>query len=166
MSATSEDVYRALQSIDATLKLMAEHSGALRAEPSRASSGAGGAPAIASDADLDSKHGNPEVRTKDPRDWTGDSMRGKRFSECPPVYLDLYAPFLDWMSESSRSQSEDSATTSDDKAKATSTARYKHLDANRARGWAARLRAGWKAPATTGFASDVSDPVDVDSIPF
>lgn len=77
-------------------------------------------------------HGDPIVRQKPPRDWTGDDMKGRHFSECPPDYLDLLAERFDYFA----SKEED-----DTKQK------YNLLDARRARAWAARIRGGWKAPA-------------------
>ena len=77
--------------------------------------------------DLDGPHGNPVVKAKDPRDWSGEPMRGRTFSECPAAYLDLVADRLEYF-----------ASTEEDAAKK----KYKLLDAARARGWAARKRAG------------------------
>lgn len=85
--------------------------------------------------DLDSQHGDPVVKAKDPRDWAGDSMQARKFSECPPEYLDLLAARYDYFAERE----------ADAKKK-----KYNQLDAARARGWAARLRNGWTAPAMTG----------------
>src|SRR5262245_48384247 len=45
---------------------------------------------IASDADLDSARGDPEVRFI-PKRWSGADMKGKRFSECEPEFLDMLA---------------------------------------------------------------------------
>ncbi len=91
---------------------------------------AGGAPATASSprVDIDSAHGNPLIKAKDPRDWSGPPMTGKRFSECPPEYLDLLAERLDYFAG---------------KEPDAKKANYNRLDAARARGWAARLRSGW-----------------------
>jgi hypothetical protein len=69
---------------------------------------------VASDADLDGQWGDPEIR-KDPPRWQGTSYAGRRYSQTEPAYLDNLADFYAW--------------------KAT-------RDAARARGWAARLRAG------------------------
>lgn len=80
---------------------------------------------------LDGPHGDPDVRQKDPRDWAGDTMKGKRFSECPADYLDLLAERYDYFA----------GRETDEK-----KAGYNRLDAQRARGWAARLRGGWVAP--------------------
>lgn len=77
---------------------------------------------------LDGPHGDPIVKAKDPRDWSGGPMSGKRFSECPAAYLDLVADRLDYF-----------ASKEEDPTKK----RYNELDAKRARGWAARLRAGY-----------------------
>lgn len=87
--------------------------------------------------DLDGKYGDPEVRAKDPRDWTGEPMKGRRFSECPAEYLDLLAARFEFF-----------AGREPDAKKAN----YNRLDAGRARGWAARKRNGWK-PAATGTES-------------
>jgi hypothetical protein len=78
---------------------------------------------------LDGPHGDPEVRQKDPRDWSGPSMKGKRFSECPADYLDLLAERYDYFAGNEQDEKK---------------AGYNRLDAKRARGWAARLRGGWK----------------------
>jgi hypothetical protein len=85
--------------------------------------------------DLDGKYGDPEVRAKDPRDWTGEPMKGRRFSECPPEYLDMLASRFDFFA----------GRETDEK-----KARYNRLDAGRARGWAARKRNGWKGAADGG----------------
>lgn len=86
---------------------------------------------VVNDAVCNGPHGDPIIKAKDPRDWTDATMQGKRFSECPPAYLDLLADRYDYF-----------ATKDDDATKQ----RYAKLDAQRARGWAARLRAGWTAP--------------------
>jgi hypothetical protein len=91
-----------------------------RRQQSRPASGNG--PAIASDRDLDGPHGDPEVRF-DPRDWTGVSCKGRRFSACPAAFLDVLAGVLDAFADGE----------SDPK-----KAKYKRLDAARARGWARR----------------------------
>jgi hypothetical protein len=83
---------------------------------------------VASDDDLDSKHGNPEVR-KDPGRWRGESMAGRRFSDCPPEYLDVLASLFDWRAEQ-------------DEKKGDARSKWARLDAARARGWARRLRGG------------------------
>ncbi len=108
----------ALKSIDATLKELLVLSKSKRAAQT---------PTV----DLDGAHGNPEIKAKDPRNWSGDTMRGKRFSECQPEYLRLLADRYDYF-----------ATQETDAKKAN----YNRLDAARARGWAARLENGWTAP--------------------
>ncbi len=98
------------------------------------------APAV-NDRVCDGPHGDPVIKAKCPRDWTGEPMTGRRFSACPPEYLDLLADRYDYFAGK-----EEDAT----------KRRYNDLDANRARGWAARLRAGWTSPTPDagGFASD------------
>lgn len=84
---------------------------------------------IAPDADLDGAYGDPIAKAKDPKDWTGETIggTGRRFSECPPEYLDMLAARFDYFA----------GRETDEK-----KARYCRLDARRARGWAARIRAG------------------------
>lgn len=153
--ATAADVIATLRSIDSSLKLLVKHFG-IGAQSMAATQGV--VPAVASDADLDGKYGNPEVKAKPPRDWTGDDPKGKRFSECPAAYLDLVASRLDYFAEQNAA-SEDEAERK--------KARYNRLDASRARGWAARIRGGYVAPAQDeGFPSDASAPLTSDQVPF
>lgn len=104
------------------------------------------AQATASDADLDGQYGNPEVK-KDPPRWSGDSHIGKRYSECTPAYLDEMAGFQAWTAGKDDAKA---AAASDEAAKkqAEKNAWYARQRAGYARGWAARLRAGWKPPAS------------------
>lgn len=97
------------------------------------------APAPAPPVSLDGPHGDPIVKTKDPRDWTGDTMTGRTFSQCPPAYLDLLASRYDYFAEKE----------TDEKKR-----RYNTLDAARARGWAARIRAGYQPPAAEAAESE------------
>lgn len=90
---------------------------------------------VADDAELDSKYGNPDVR-KDPPRWKGASQVGKRFSDCPPEFLDEFASFCDW-----KAGKDDEKNTDDGR----KYAGYARKDAARARGWAARIRNGWQA---------------------
>lgn len=97
------------------------------------------------DSLLNGLHGDPVIRAKDPRDWTGELMTGRRFSECPPDYLDLLADRYEFFA--SREE--------DEKKKG-----YNLTDAKRARGWAARLRAGWTAPVTEPMRAPVDEQGD------
>ena len=97
------------------------------------------APDVAPDALLSGTHGDPIVRAKDPNDWTGDSMKGRQFSECPPAYLDMLADRFDYFA----------GRETDEK-----KAGYNRLDARRARGWAARIRGGWTAPQQSRVADE------------
>ncbi len=118
-----------LKSIDASLK-------ALVARQAPASGAPASVPTVASDRDLDSQWGDPVVKAKDPRDWTGAPQQGKKFSECPAEYLDMVADRLDYFT------SQNAGATEEDQKKL----KYQKLDAARARGWAARIRAGKVAP--------------------
>lgn len=124
------EILETLKSIDASLKVLV---GISRAGKPDATAGG-----TASDRDLDGPYGDPEVKARDPRDWTGPTMKGRRFSECPPEYLDMVAERLDYFSLTNKGETEE------DQKKL----KFNKLDAARARGWAKRLRAGWK-PATS-----------------
>lgn len=123
-----------------------------------ASSGQG---AIAPDRDLDGKWGDPEVKAKDPRDWTGPTMKGRRFSECPPEYLDLVADRLEYFAEQAEAEGK---TTSNGKP----VAPFNRADAARARGWAKRIRTGEHIQSTppTDSAWGENEAPSADDIPF
>ena len=125
---------------------------------------------IADDRDLDSQWGDEEVRVS-PRDWTGEPMKGRRMSECPPAFLDMLADTLDYFA---RKNEASNALTTSGKPKAV----YDRKGAARARGWAARMRGGWQragfdvggpsddsydAPASFAGGSDTEAP---DDLPF
>lgn len=116
-----EKMLALLTSIDASLKQIVQ----LQAK--------GSGLTIASDKDLDGKYGNPVVKFK-PRDWTGPSYVGKRFSECPAELLDMLAETFDYFAK----QAEDK----DERYNGKPVAPYKRADAARARGWALRVRSG------------------------
>lgn len=123
-----------------TLRLLGSIDASLRAILLVLSEQRNDAPAV-NDAVCNGPHGDPLVNAKDPRDWAGEPMKGRHFSECPPEYLDLLADRFDYFASK-----EEDATKK----------RYCELDAQRARAWAARLRRGWRSPTPDagGFASD------------
>ncbi len=126
--ATSDDLLRVLQSIDAKLgRLVTERApGPVKAVPAPAASPA----VVASDDDLDGPYGDPEVRIgKAPRGWTGEPMKGRKFSECPALFLDALANMYDWFAQQEPDPKK---------------VHYNRKYAARARGWAARIRAGYK----------------------
>lgn len=126
----SDDALALLRSIDATLKqLLAATRGSKPKD-------------IASDSDLDGQYGDPTVKAKDPRDWTGPPMKGRRFSQCSSEYLELLAARMDFFAE--KAERENKMTNS-----GKPEAPYIRRDAARARGWAKRHRDGWK-PRTDG----------------
>ena len=136
--ATAQDVIDVLRSIDASLKQLVARQPKPPAD-------------VASDSDLDGQWGDPVIRAKDPRDWTGESQLGKPFSACPALYLDLVASRLDFFAE--KAEAENTLTTG-----GKPVAPYNRRDAARARGWAQRLRNGWKpeaAPAGMVTAAEV-----------
>jgi hypothetical protein len=133
-SPVAADAVTLLRSIDATLKeLLALSKQKRAAAPAPAAASSASTPAIAPDSDLDGPHGDPVIKSKDPRDWSGPSMLGKKFSECPPDYLGLLAARYEFFN-----------TQPDVDAK---KRRYNEIDAARARGWKKRLLEGWQPPA-------------------
>ena len=138
--AAGDDVLRVLESIDSTLKQLLALS-QQRVTAARASQ----PKPVAPDRDLDSQWGDPEVKFS-PRDWTGPSFKGRRFSECAPEFLDLLAETFDYFAGEAEKKNEMT-----DKGKP--IAEYKRKDAARARGWAKRIREG-KAPAPAARTSD------------
>jgi hypothetical protein len=143
----------------AALEVQVSHLSANRPAPAAAA-------AIADDADLDSQYGDERVR-KDPtaKYWAGVSHVGLQLSQCPPDYLDAFAKYKEACAFMNEKEG--------DPAKA-KYAGYDRRDAARARGWAKRLRAGWKratpamAPAASAdtYAIGIGDDGDDDRIPF
>jgi len=126
MSATDPRVetLRLLRSIDASLKAIVA-----------ASLGNRSAEVTASDSDLDSPKGDEVVKFS-PRDWTGESFKGSRMSQCPPEFLDIYAETCLYFA---RKNDENGEKTDRGTPKST----FDKRTAARARGWAARLRNGY-----------------------
>jgi hypothetical protein len=109
-----------------------------------------GVGAVADDSDLDGQHGDVRVKYGlKVKYWKEqpDPFVGKKWSQCSPEYLDASAKYLDACAFMAQKEGGE-----DNEKKA----RYKALDASRARGWAARIRGGWVAPPEpeSSFASD------------
>ena len=130
----------------------------LSAIESRLSSGAqqttpSDSKAIADDGDLDGEWGDPVVRFGLKAKWwpeQPDPNIGYKFSECPPEYLDATAKYLGACAYMKRKEGDEKK------------AGYKDRDAARARGWAKRIRAGFKAPAR----AEADDDAASQEIPF
>lgn len=148
--ANSDRALELLASIDASLKQLL----------ARASTGGGASGPVANDRDLDSQYGNPEVRMKDPRDWTGPTMRGRKFSECPPDYLDMIADRFDYFAAKADEAGEKLEN-------GQPASKYKRVDAARARGWAKRIREGRHVQVSAPEpAEDWADAPKDSDIPF
>lgn len=108
---------------------------------------------FASDKDLDGQRGDPVVKFV-PRGWR-PIYKGKRFSGCDPEFLDALAESLAWSAEHPREGKEQYA-------------QYDKLDSARARGWARRLRAGWRraAPAVSTVEGEIIDGQYAEVEPF
>ena len=125
-----------LTSIDGSLKKLVAI-----AEKRKVGDSAG--PAVADDQELDSKYGDEPVKF-DPRDYTGRSCKGLSMSQCP-------ADFLDCLATSYEHFARKNADNGDPK-----KAGYDRRSAARARGWAKRLRGGWK-PAQASMQDNGAD---------
>lgn len=126
-------------------RLAALEGGGARSNGAGSSSGG----AVATDYEMSGPKGDPVLKKHPPR-WDGPpgEFVGKRYSQCSPEILDVVAGFLDWKAE------KEAAEPGKEK-----YAGYSRKDAARARGWAARLRAGWTAPPepASSFASGNGD---------
>lgn len=118
--------------------------------------------AVADERDLDGDHGDPTIKY-DPKAkyWSGQSFAGYRFSETSPEYLDAMAKYLDACAYMAGQDPDE---------KKRNGARYKAKDASRARGWAARLRAGWKPPQgaakSNSYDPNTGEVFDEADVPF
>jgi hypothetical protein len=125
--------------LDRVLALLEAQPAAPAHAPSPAAGGGDLGPpegTIASDEDLASEHGNPEIR-RDPPRWTGESHVGKTFAEASAEFLDCLAGFLDWKARESDKK--------DERTKGGAPkSKFIRLDAARARGHAAKKRATGK----------------------
>ncbi len=146
------DTAAALDGILAELRRIVEVLERIESRPAAVAGAApsGGGGEVASDADLDSKWGDVEIK-RNPSRWKGPSFEGKHMSECSPEFLDCLAELYDWKAANPRGY----GNTTPEKA-----AQYARKDAARARGWAARIRNGWK-PKTTQ-----PEPLPDGEIPF
>lgn len=129
-------LFRAVSGLDKRLADMERRLASAPAQgPSGAPREAGGInlDAVASDRDLDGNKGDPTIKY-DPKKWEGKSYAGYRFSETAPEYLDAMATYLSSCAYMAQKDPDE---------KKRANAKWKALDASRARGWAERLRAGW-----------------------
>ncbi len=114
---------------------------------------------VATDAELDSKYGDSRIRFGlKAKYWPQqpDPNVGKLWSECDPEYLDATAKYLEAYAFMAAK-----GTSEEDKKKA----RYRSADAARARGWARRIRAGWKPPKAPAVDSSFGDSAASDWAP-
>jgi hypothetical protein len=105
---------------------------------------------IASDHELDHPtYGDPVVKSA-PRDWNGPFVPGAKMSEHPAEFLDLLADRYDYFA------------TKNDREKAVTEkgypkSKFDRAAAAKARGWAARIRKGYKPPAPPPMDDETPD---------
>lgn len=114
--------------------------------------------AIASDADLDGKYGDPEIRMNIPAfKWPGEQHKGKKMSAVrDAAFLEAYAAQLEWSADEDVKKGKTYVDKKTGEVKQ-SDGKLSRMDAARARGWAARVRAGRITAAA---------PPDDDDCPF
>ena len=88
-------------------------------------------------SEMAGERGDPEVR-RDPKDWVGSSMIGRKYSQCPADFLALLASFFDW--RAGKEEQENKMWVSKDGTKSKPMAEFTRRDARIARGWAERNR--------------------------
>ena len=132
----NDELRRIEQKLDEVLKM-------LKDMPTGAKPGF--TPKTVTDADLDGKYGNPEVRMV-PSKWTGQDYKGWKFSDCPAEFLEEMAGMLEAVA---RKQAQDPV-----KAK---YADWSSKDAARARAWAERHRGDYEAARAAGRMNDAED---------
>ena len=154
-----------LATIEAKLDQLLAGGGAPRGAAPAATNGQRNGGTVASDQDLDSEHGDPTIKfDPKPKYWDGPSYEGYKFSEVQdPAYLDAMAKYLDAYAYAAGKD----AKAGKDVEKNEKTARFKALDAARARGHAARLRArAVTAPPANPADADYGGGSSDDDIPF
>lgn len=95
----------------------------------------------ANDADLDTQAGDEMIKFK-PKTWTGDDYKGCRMSETTPEFLDALAASFAYFAKKNEENDERDA-------KGRTKAHWDKQSERRARGWASRLRAGFKPKPKT-----------------
>jgi hypothetical protein len=146
------EVMAALKRIEAKLDAVMKRQAAPNAK-AQATTPTGEA---ATDAELDGSRGDPEIK-KDPPRWTGAKFAPCHMSQTSPEYLEVLASFKDW-----QAGKDDESGAVDAKDRPASF--WKRNDAKLCRGWARRLRAGWKPQAQSEQQSSGSNYSFEDSL--
>ncbi len=133
-------ILAALARLEAKVDALAAHLGA---GPRATVSKAGEAGSVASAMVLDGEHGDKPIKVTQ-KALIG--IKGRRLSECTPEQLDEHAGFCDWKADMDLEDA-DRATDSAEQAKKRKFARFSRQEGACARGWAKRLREGWKPAA-------------------
>jgi hypothetical protein len=123
------DELEVLKSIDASLKRLVDLSSQRLA---RASMPQGSQ--IAPESDLLGQYGDEKIKT-DPRDWSKESYKGRKMSEAPAEFLDMYAETMEYFARKNDEKGEKSD-------KGVPKSQFDRRSAARSRGWAARIRSG------------------------
>jgi hypothetical protein len=111
----------------------------------------------APDRELDSPHGDPQVKVI-PRDWVNSGVfKGQKFSTCNADFLDALAEMYMFFAERNDAKGEMAGN-------GTPKSVYDRKSARIARGWARRIRDGWTPPPAPTFGA--SAPADPNANPF
>jgi hypothetical protein len=123
------------------------------------SAGVGGAGGeVATDRELDSQYGDEQVR-KSPKKWLengGHDYKGYKLSQCPADFLEEFASLQDWMA----SKDDESGKMYQPKGGKAPypMSRFGRKTARLARGWAKRIREGWKPKALAPMGAESKEP--------
>jgi hypothetical protein len=142
-----------IAALRAEVRALAAHLGA---GPRATVSKAGEAGAVASDRELDGEYGDPQLKIV-PKKLA--SLKGSRMSSCTAADLEEIAGFFDWKADKEL-EAADLATGSAEQATKRKYARFSRGDAAKARGWLARVKAGWKPVATANPYAGDGTPAD------
>ena len=112
------------------------------------------------DAFLDANEWADKTIQKDPPRWNGGSYVGRRYSQCPPDYLEVLAGYLDWKAANPRKDDAGNVLTNN---KGRPWHEVDAFEAQIVRAWARRNAA--RGPAMAAPAAAYEAPAD-DPLPF
>lgn len=100
-------------------------------------------------SDDEIERNNKDTVKFDPKRWTGPSHKGKRWRDCSPEFLDVYAEAIQYSADHPKPDR-------------TKYVDFDKRDARHLRSWARRLRSGWQPPKSDApeFPGDAMAPAD------
>lgn len=130
------------------LKALASGLASAAGGASNGASAGGQGPAVATDAELRDRYGDPSVR-RDSRRWAGASYVGANYSRCPSDYLLVLAESLEYFADKDQKKPEPKCH-----ANGTPFWKFDLKNAALARGWARRNEGKQFAPPVPAASTD------------